>query len=225
MIKWEKVSKVYPMGARQLTVLKEIDLQIGKGEFIIILGPSGSGKSTLLNILGFMDTHSSGEFYIDGKEVKNLTFSEMAKYRNQKVGFVFQSFFLMKEMKAWENVSLPLGYAGVKTKERKKRSIEALKKVGLSERVNNLPSELSGGEQQRVAIARAIINQPDIIIADEPTGNLDSQTTLEIMELLKQLYQDGKTIIMSTHNESLLPYATRIIRIRDGEVLEEGGIS
>lgn len=222
MIELKKVSKVYTMGNKEYPVLKEVELRIDKGEFIVILGPSGSGKSTLLNILGFMDVHSSGKFYAFGKEVKNLNFAEMAKYRNQNVGFVFQSFFLMKEMKAWENVSLPLGYAGVKAKERKERSVEALKKVGLASKENNLPSELSGGEQQRVAIARAIVNQPDIIIADEPTGNLDSKTTIEIMELLKKLFEEGKTIIMSTHNEGLLPYATRIIRIKDGQ-LEEGG--
>jgi len=220
MIRLNNVSKIYNLGKVKVNAIKNISMHIEEGEFVAIMGPSGSGKSTLMNLIGCLDTPTTGEYFLDGKKVGQLKDDQLAQIRNEKIGFVFQTFNLLPRLSARANVELPLIYAG-KRKNRKRRAIEALKMVNLGSRVNHHPSELSGGERQRVAIARALINQPAIILADEPTGNLDSKSSQEIMSILSQLHKKGITIVLVTHEEPLAEYANRVIRLKDGEVVED----
>lgn len=216
MIKLENVVKSYPVAGEDLIVLQDINLTIRKGEFVAIMGPSGSGKSTLMNIIGCLDKPTSGNYFLNGKLVSDYDENELAKVRNQSIGFVFQQFQLLPRLTALQNVELPMIYAGVDKKTRIERAEEALKKVGLADRIDHLPNELSGGQKQRVAIARAIVNEPDIILADEPTGALDSKTGIQIMEMFRMLHAEGTTIILVTHEAEVARYAHRTIFVRDG---------
>ncbi len=219
LIELENIHKSYPLDGFELEILKGIDLKIDKGEFVAIMGPSGSGKSTLMNILGCLDTPTSGHYALDGVNVENLSADELAEIRNQKIGFVFQGFNLLSRTSALENVELPMVYAKTPERERRRKAIKALESVGLRERMHHQPNQLSGGQQQRVAIARAIVNEAPIIFADEPTGNLDTKMSVEIMELFTKLNRDLKrTIILVTHEEDIALYADRIIKIVDGEI-------
>ena len=218
LIELKNITKSYPLGETQLQILKGITLHIGLGEFVAIMGPSGSGKSTLMNILGCLDKPTSGSYLLDGKRVDGLTSDELAQIRNQKIGFVFQGFNLLSRTTALENVELPMVYSGVGAAERRERAQKALEKVGLRERMDHQPNQLSGGQQQRVAIARAIVNEAPIIFADEPTGNLDTKMSIEIMNLFTELNKGGRTIILVTHEEDIARYAKRIIKIVDGEI-------
>ena len=219
VIELVKVNKVYDMGAEvQVNALKDISLSIARGEYVAIMGPSGSGKTTLMNILGCLDTPTSGLYQFDGVNVSYMDDNELAKIRNQGIGFVFQTFNLIPRSDALHNVELPLIYSGVPVSERKERAKKTLEMVGLGERIHHKPNELSGGQRQRVAIARALINNPSIILADEPTGNLDSKTGDEIMIFLEELHDKGNTIILVTHEEYIAEHARRIIRIRDGQI-------
>ena len=224
MINVKDVTKMYIMGSIELQVLKGISLDIEEGDFISIIGPSGSGKSTLMNILGCLDVPTTGEYYLDKKEISTYNESQLAKIRNEKIGFIFQKFNLLPKLSAYENVELPLVYRGVKTKERKERTISALNSVGLSDRLHHKPTELSGGQQQRVAIARALVGNPPILLADEPTGNLDSKSGDEVMNIIQKLNKEGKTIILITHDNEIAKQAKRIISIRDGLLTNEGAI-
>ncbi|EMC50463.1 ABC transporter ATP-binding protein [Streptococcus mutans] len=221
LIHLKGVTKSYHNGNQELQVLKGIDLTVNEGDFLAIMGPSGSGKSTLMNIIGLLDRPSSGTYHLSQQSVEKLNDSKLAHVRNQKIGFVFQQFFLLSKLDALQNVELPLIYAGVSPSQRKKTAKEFLDKVELSERMKHLPSELSGGQKQRVAIARALVNNPSIILADEPTGALDTKTGNQIMELLTELNNEGKTIIMVTHEPEIADYAKRKIVIRDGEITED----
>ncbi len=221
MINVKDVTKTYIMGSIELQVLKGISLDIEEGNFVSIIGPSGSGKSTLMNILGCLDIPSTGEYYLDGKEISTYNESQLAKIRNEKIGFIFQKFNLLPKLTAYENVELPLIYRGVKTKERKERTISALDSVGLSNRFHHKPTELSGGQQQRVAIARALVGAPPILLADEPTGNLDSKSGEEVMNIIQKLNRQGKTIILITHDNEIAKQAGRIISIKDGLLTNE----
>lgn len=216
IVKLRNVSKVYELGKTEVRALRGSSLSVEKGEFVAIMGPSGSGKSTLMNIAGALDIPTSGHVEVSGKEISKLSERELALFRSKKVGFIFQTFNLMSTMTALGNVILPMMIRGVDEKERSKRAMKLLEEVGLGDRANHLPSELSGGEKQRVAIARALANDPDIILADEPTGEIDSKTGKKIMELLKKLNRKGKTIIMVTHDPIDAEYADRIIKIKDG---------
>lgn len=219
LISLKNIHKSYPLDGFELEILKGIDLKIEAGEFVAIMGPSGSGKSTLMNILGCLDTPSSGEYLLDGESVENLNADELADIRNRKIGFVFQGFNLLSRTTAIENVELPMVYSGVDDETRRQKATEALASVGLKERMYHQPNQLSGGQQQRVAIARAIVNNAPIIFADEPTGNLDSKMSVEIMELFSKLNSELKrTIILVTHEEDIARYAKRIIKIVDGEI-------
>ena len=204
------------MGKTALPVLHGISLTIEKNEFVALMGPSGSGKSTLMNILGCLDTPTSGKYLINGTDASAATDNELAHIRNKEIGFVFQSFNLLPRLTAFENVALPLIYAGMKKAEREKRTLEKIEAVGLTERMKHKPNELSGGQNQRVAFARALVNNPSIILADEPTGNLDSKTSKEIMELLVEIHRLGNTVILVTHEEDIAAYAHRLIRLKDG---------
>lgn len=210
--------KIYRMGNQEVQALSGIDLSIGRNEFAAIMGPSGSGKSTLMNIIGCLDTPTSGEYYLNGRNVSELSDNELAYVRNEEIGFVFQTFNLLPRANILANVELPLVYAGVKTAERRERAMVALDRVGLSDRLHHKPSELSGGQRQRVAIARALVNNPSILLADEPTGNLDTRTGEEIMRLIEELYEQGNTVILVTHEEDIAHHARRIIRLRDGRL-------
>ncbi len=221
MIKIDNLSKNFVLGGEEIKALNNISLNIEKGEFVSIIGPSGSGKSTFINILGLLDIPDSGDYILDNVDTKNLSDNEMAKLRNNKIGFVFQNFNLLGKLTAWENVQVPLIYKGKKMKESKKIAYEYLEKVGLKGRENHLPKQLSGGQQQRVAIARALVCNPEIILADEPTGALDSKTGIEIMKLLKELNESGQTIILITHDNKIANQAKRIVRIEDGVLYEE----
>lgn len=216
VIRLEAVKKSYFLGKNELPVLKGIDLTIEKSEFIALMGPSGSGKSTLMNILGCLDTLSSGKYLLNGKDISQMSDNELADIRNKEIGFVFQQFNLLPRLSALENVALPLIYAGVLKKERKDRALAMLEKVKLSDRSHHKPNELSGGQIQRVAIARALVNQPSIILADEPTGNLDSKTSAEIMSLLTDIHEQGNTVVVVTHEEDIAAHAHRVVRMRDG---------
>ena len=217
MIEMKGITKTYRIGKVEVNALRGVDLEVKRGELVAIMGPSGSGKSTLMNILGCLDQQSSGEYKLDGVEIGVLSDNQLAEIRNKKIGFVFQSYHLLPRMSALGNVELPLIYSG--TVNRRKHALEALERVGLDDRVNHKPNELSGGQQQRVSIARALINKPAIILADEPTGNLDSHMSQEIMSIFTELNrQDGITIIMITHEHDIAKYAQRIIYLRDGLV-------
>ena len=218
-VKLANISKVYKMGDNDVVALNGVDLDIAEGEFVAIMGPSGSGKSTLMNILGCLDTPTTGSYLLDNEEVANLSEDVLAKIRNKKIGFVFQNFNLLSRISALENVALPLVYAGVSKTERINRAQELLKMVGLADRQHHMPNELSGGQRQRVAIARALVNNPKIIMADEPTGNLDTKSSVEIMAMFKELYKKGKTIILLTHEPDIAENAKRIITVRDGKIV------
>jgi putative ABC transport system ATP-binding protein len=221
MLKISQLHKSYPIGDSSLHVLKGIDLEVESGEMVAIMGSSGSGKSTLLNIIGILDEADSGEYTLDGVEIKNLNEKKAAIYRNKFLGFIFQSFNLINYKNALENVALPLYYQGLKRKERQEKGRFHLKKVGLLDWAHHLPSELSGGQKQRVAIARALAADPKLLLADEPTGALDTTTSYEIMEFLQQLNDEGKTILIVTHEEDIAEMCKRIIRLRDGVIMED----
>lgn len=218
MLSLKNISRNYKMG-ETIHALDKLSLEIGSGEFIAIIGPSGCGKSTLLNILGLLDTPDGGEYTIDGKRVDDLSNKQRARFRNEVFGFVFQSFNLLPRTSAYDNVLLPLKYRKGDSRDQKVR--EVLANVGLSDRLKSRPNQLSGGQQQRVAIARALVNEPKIILADEPTGNLDTKTGLEIMDLFKEIHRTGTTVVMVTHNNELLHYATRTITMKDGKIVND----
>lgn len=221
MIRIEKLHKSYPIGKDSLHVLKGLDLHIKEGEFVSIMGSSGSGKSTLLNIVGLLDGHDTGKYYLNGQLIENLDEKKAAILRNKFLGFVFQSFNLINYKSALENVALPLYYQGMARKERNKVAMQYLDKVGLKDRAEHLPSELSGGEKQRVAIARALVTNPKVILADEPTGALDSTTTHSVMELLKDINREGMTVFVITHEEDVAAETDRIVRLKDGVIISD----
>jgi putative ABC transport system ATP-binding protein len=222
MIRTENLTKVYQMGETEVRALNGASFTIDKGEMVAIMGPSGSGKSTLMSIIGCLDVPSSGSYILDGISVENMEETKLAEIRGKKIGFVFQQFNLLARTSALENVMLPLTYAGVSGKERRDRAMKALDRVGLSERTHHAPNELSGGQQQRVAIARALVNEPAILLADEPTGALDSKTGVEIMELFQSLYKDhGQTVVVVTHDSYVARHTNRIIKLSDGSVVSD----
>jgi len=216
LIQLENISKVYRGGAEDVYALRQVDLSIEDNEYVALMGPSGSGKSTLMNILGCLDTPSSGTYRLAGTDVSSMNANELAEVRNHRIGFVFQTFNLLPRASALQNVELPLVYAGMRRKVRRERAIEALERVGLADRMQHRPSQLSGGQRQRVAIARALANRPSLLLADEPTGNLDTRTGEEIMALFNALYAEGNTVLLVTHEPEIAQYAQRLIRIRDG---------
>ncbi len=218
VIEMEALSKVYRSGALSVTALDDISLSIEQGEYVAIMGPSGSGKSTMMNILGCLDVPTSGRYRLDGVAVDGLSDDELAAVRNRKIGFVFQSFNLLPRYDALENVALPLRYAGVSRSDRRARAQSALEQVGLGERMSHLPGELSGGQRQRVAVARALVTHPSLILADEPTGNLDTATSVEIMRLFGAVHAQGNTVVLVTHEDDIARHAHRIIRLRDGRI-------
>ena len=221
MIKIKDLHKSYKMGINSLHVLKGINIEIEEGELVAIMGSSGSGKSTLLNILGMLDLLDQGSYQLDGVTIKNLDETKAANYRNKFLGFVFQSFNLINYKTALENVTLPLYYQGMKRKDRESKALEYLEQVGLKEWATHLPSELSGGQKQRVAIARAMVSQPKVLLADEPTGALDSQTSKEVMALIQKINESGKTILIVTHEEDIAKMCSRIVRLKDGIIMED----
>ena len=216
LIQITNIKRDFVLGNEIVYVLKGIDLQINKGEYVALMGPSGSGKSTLMNLLGCLDTPTSGSYILNGKDVSQMRDDELAEIRNKEIGFVFQTFNLLPRTTALDNVALPMIYAGFSKSERKARATEVLEQVNLADRMDHQPNQLSGGQRQRVAIARALVNKPSIILADEPTGNLDSKTSLEIMKLFGDIHANGNTVILVTHEEEIAAYAHRIIRLRDG---------
>jgi putative ABC transport system ATP-binding protein len=221
MIKLENVYKIYKLGENEVYALNDVSLHIKAHEFTSIIGPSGSGKSTLMNILGCLDVPTKGRYLLDGKEIEANTENELAEIRNNKIGFVFQGFNLLSKLNAIENVELPLVYKGITGKKRHQLAKEALESVGLGDRIYHKPTELSGGQQQRVAIARALVTKPPLILADEPTGNLDSKSGKEVIEIFKKLHEEGNTIILITHDMNIASQAKRIVKIQDGKLFEE----
>ncbi|MBS1910919.1 MAG: ABC transporter ATP-binding protein [Bacteroidetes bacterium] len=222
MIHLANITRMYVMGSERIYALREVTLGIRRNEYVAIMGPSGSGKSTLMNIIGCLDTPSSGDYYFNGELVSTMNDADLAAIRNRQIGFVFQTFNLLPRSDALRNVELPLVYAGVGSSERRERAIRALEHVGLADRMSHKPNELSGGQRQRVAIARALVTRPSIILADEPTGNLDTKTGDEIMRLFEELWRQGNTIILVTHEEDVARHAARIIRVRDGRIESDG---
>jgi putative ABC transport system ATP-binding protein len=218
LLRCVELGKTYDLGTQKLVVLRDVNLSIESGEYVAIMGPSGSGKSTLMNILGCLDTPSEGRYELDGEQVAGLDENQLADIRNRKIGFVFQTFNLLPRQTAQANVELPLVYSGVGATKRRQLAIEALDAVGLKDRAGHRPNELSGGERQRVAVARALINRPSILLADEPTGNLDTKTSVEIMKLFGDLHRNGNTIILVTHEPDIAEYAHRVVRLRDGVI-------
>lgn len=221
LIQITDIGRKYVIGAETIHALKSVSLQIKKGEFVALMGPSGSGKSTLMNILGCLDTPTRGEYILNGINVSDMTDDELAEVRNKEIGFVFQTFNLLPRSTSLDNVALPLVYAGINKQTRKERAKAALESVGLGNRVDHKPNELSGGQRQRVAVARALINNPSIILADEPTGNLDTKTSIEIMGLLEEIHSRGNTIVLVTHEEDIAQHAHRIVRMRDGLIEDD----
>jgi putative ABC transport system ATP-binding protein len=221
IIHLENINKSYYLGKQELQVLKGINIDIFKNEYVALMGPSGSGKSTLMNILGCLDSPTGGKYILNGKDVSGMPDNDLAEVRNKEIGFVFQQFNLLPRLTAIENVALPLIYSGIEKKERLERAMEVLTKVRLEDRSHHKPNELSGGQCQRVAIARALINNPSIILADEPTGNLDSKTSYEIMDILTKIHTDGNTVILVTHEEDIARYARRVIRLKDGIIASD----
>ncbi len=225
VIQIEGVTKEYKMGDEIVRALRGVDLSIYRNEYVAIMGPSGSGKSTMMNLLGCLDTPTSGKYEFNGKDVATMEDDELAEIRNKEIGFVFQTFNLLPRSSALQNVELPLVYAGISGEERRAKALSALQSVGLGDRVHHKPNELSGGQRQRVAIARALVNNPSIILADEPTGNLDTKTSIEIMNIFETLYEQGNTIIVVTHEEDIARHARRIVRLRDGLIESDRLIS
>ncbi|HRB72958.1 MAG TPA: ABC transporter ATP-binding protein [Flavobacterium sp.] len=218
IIEIKEITRDFPLGNETVYVLKGIDLTINKGEYVALMGPSGSGKSTLMNILGCLDTPTAGEYILNGKDVSKMDDDELAGIRNKEIGFVFQTFNLLPRTTALDNVALPMVYAGYSKSDRIERATEVLNQVGLGDRMDHKPNQLSGGQRQRVAVARALVNRPSIILADEPTGNLDSKTSIEIMNLFNEIHANGNTVILVTHEEDIAEHAHRIIRLRDGVI-------
>jgi putative ABC transport system ATP-binding protein len=221
ILNMQNICKSYYMNQDEIEILHNINLTVNSGEFLSILGPSGSGKSTMMNIIGCLDVPTSGKYLLNGNDINDLDESELAKVRNKEIGFVFQSFQLLPRLNALQNVELPLIYSGVSASERQRRAKEILKKVGLADKMRNLPTQLSGGQQQRVAIARALVTEPTILLADEPTGALDQKTGAQVIELFESLNQDGRTIIMITHDSKIAHHAKRIVNILDGYLTEQ----
>jgi putative ABC transport system ATP-binding protein len=221
MVQLSNIVKIYRIGTIEVKALDNASLQVEKGQFLAIMGASGSGKSTLMNIIGCLDNFTSGSYYLDGVEVSGMSENELAEIRNQKIGFVFQSFNLLSKYNAFKNVELPMIYASISTAQRKRIAMQALERVGLKDRWTHRPNEMSGGERQRVAIARSLVNNPAILLADEPTGNLDSQTGKEIMGMLTTLHQEGTTIILVTHESDIAAYAQRVIHLFDGRITSD----
>ncbi|MEL6391493.1 MAG: ABC transporter ATP-binding protein [Bacteroidota bacterium] len=218
VIQINQLTKIYQMGQTEVRALQGIDLQIDHNEYVALMGPSGSGKSTLMNLLGCLDSPTSGHYALDGKDVSVMSDGQLAEVRNSKIGFVFQTFNLLPRLSALDNVALPLVYSGMNRKKRENRAKEVLTAVGLGDRTDHRPNELSGGQRQRVAIARALVNNPSIILADEPTGNLDTKTSIEIMEIFEKIQSEGNTVILVTHEPDIAEHAHRIVRLRDGLV-------
>lgn len=221
LIRLQNISRRYQMGTETIHALRNVSLEIERGEYVAIMGPSGSGKSTLMNLIGCLDTPTDGEFELNGNKVSEMDDNELAEIRNREIGFVFQSFNLLPRSNALHNVELPLIYSGMNAEERRKVALDTLENVGLTDRMHHKPNEMSGGQRQRVAIARALVNKPSIILADEPTGNLDTKTGVEIMDLFENLSRKGNTIIVVTHEEDVAKHARRILRIRDGQIASD----
>ncbi|MDY8049273.1 ABC transporter ATP-binding protein [Paenibacillus polymyxa] len=224
VIEIKELKKIYEVGGQEIQALRGVDLSISEGEFVAIMGPSGSGKSTMMNVIGCLDHPDTGKYYLDGYSILDARENELSEIRNQKLGFVFQKFYLLPRTTALANVELPMMYAGIPAKERRERAVEALRSVGLAGRMYNKPNELSGGQQQRVSIARALVNNPVILLADEPTGALDTKTSVEIMELFQGLNEQGKTIVLVTHELEIAEYAKRLISFRDGNIERDESI-
>jgi putative ABC transport system ATP-binding protein len=218
IIHLQQIRKSYFMGRQEIRVLKGIDLDINKNEYVALMGPSGSGKSTLMNILGCLDTPTAGKYILNGHDVSKMIDDSLAEVRNKEIGFVFQQFNLLPRLTALENVALPLVYAGIPKKQRTEMAVDVIKKVGLEDRMHHKPNELSGGQNQRVAIARALVNSPSLILADEPTGNLDTKTSIEIMDIFGKIQASGNTVVLVTHEEDIANHAHRIVRLRDGVI-------
>ncbi len=221
MIKMEQINKVYRPHSNPVHALRDVSLHIEMGDFVAVMGPSGSGKSTLMNVMGCLDTPSSGSYWLGGVEVSSMNSDQLATVRNRKIGFVFQNYNLLPRMTALRNVELPMLYAGVEKEERKTRALDCIGRVGMLDRIHHRPSELSGGQCQRIAIARALVNNPDIILADEPTGNLDSVTSMEIMNIFRLLHQEHTTIVLVTHEEDIAAFARRVLYFRDGKLIQD----
>lgn len=222
LIEFKDIYKIYQMGDAEVHAIDGINMQVYPGEFLAIVGPSGSGKSTCMNIIGCLDVPTSGSYFLDGKDVSHMNDNELAEIRNKKLGFIFQQYNLIPKLNVLQNVELPLLYAGLSEKEQSSRAMEALERVGLCDKAKNLPSQLSGGQQQRVSIARALAGNPSIILADEPTGALDSKTGKDVLDFLKKLHQEGNTIVLITHDNTIAAQAERVIRISDGKVVYDG---